>query len=120
VLRACEEYGERTGRRVTLEYVLLGGVNTSAEAAQGVARIARRVRALVNLISFNRVEGSEFHPPDRDELKRFRDILQKSGVPVTQRYRRGRDIAAGCGQLTGRTSSRRSAPGGQPDAETQQ
>lgn len=99
VLAACERYAERTGRRLMIEYVLLGGVNTSKKAAQGVAGIARRLDAMVNLIPFNPVEEHELRGPDRAEIKRFRETLEARGVTVTQRYRRGRDIAAACGQL---------------------
>lgn len=102
VLEACKDYAERTGRRIVLEYVLLGGVNTSAEAARAVAEIARGLRALVNLIEFNPVPECGFRPPARREANEFRAALKKEGVKVSQRFRRGRDILAGCGQLTGK------------------
>jgi len=102
VLDACAYYSERTGRRLLLEYVLLGNVNTSAAAARGVRDIASRLGAKVNLIPFNPVDGCGFRPPRHDEIERFRSLLQERGVTVTQRYRRGRDIAAACGQLRGR------------------
>ncbi|MFH1732768.1 MAG: 23S rRNA (adenine(2503)-C(2))-methyltransferase RlmN [Planctomycetota bacterium] len=101
VLRACEEYARATGRRMALEYVLLGGVNTSADAAAAVAQIAHRLKALVNLIAFNTVSDTGLRAPDRDEAARFRAALEKEDVEVTERYRRGRDIAAACGQLRG-------------------
>jgi len=105
VLKACGEYASRTrrtaGRRVTLEYVLLGGLNTHADCARATAEIALDLRALVNLIAFNPVEGCAFRPPEPQEVQAFRSALRRAGVTVTQRYRRGRDIAAGCGQLRG-------------------
>jgi 23S rRNA (adenine2503-C2)-methyltransferase len=101
VLDACKDYSERTGRRLLIEYVLLRAVNTSARAARATARIARDLGALVNLIALNPVPGCPFRPPTGEEIERFRGILEGEGVPVTQRYRRGRDIAAGCGQLGG-------------------
>jgi 23S rRNA (adenine2503-C2)-methyltransferase len=106
VLEACKEYGESRGGRVTLEYVLLGGVNTSPAAARAVARLARRLGSWVNLIPFNTVPGCGFHPPVRDEVSGFRSELEKEGVRVTQRFRRGRDIAAACGQLKGKHPTR--------------
>ena len=106
VLDACEEYGRGTGRSVTLEYVLLGGVNTSEEDARAVARIAHRLHALVNLIPFNTVHGCGLHPPGPDEVDLFRSHLEQRQVHVTQRYRRGRDIAAACGQLRGKHPAR--------------
>ncbi len=100
VLAACETYAERTGRRLMIEYVLLGGVNTSKKAAKAVAGIADRLDAMVNLIPFNSVEEHPFNQPDRSEIDIFRKTLESRGVNVTERYRRGRDIAAGCGQLS--------------------
>jgi 23S rRNA (adenine2503-C2)-methyltransferase len=101
VLEACGEYAEKTGRRLLIEYVLLDGVNTSLEDAWGVIGIARRLKAMVNLIPFNPVEGCEFRPPERGLVRKFRNLLEEQGVTAAQRYRRGRDIAAGCGQLRG-------------------
>lgn len=102
VIQACDEYAAATGRRILIEYVLIGGVNTGAEAAQAVARIAKRLRAAVNLIPFNTVSGCGLHPPTQDEVAAFRGALSAKGITVTQRYRRGRDINAACGQLSGR------------------
>ena len=99
VLDACSDYADRTGRRLLIEYVLLGGVNTDPPAARGVAKIARSLGALVNLIPFNAVEGCPFRAPTRGERSRFAYILERAGVKVTERYRRGRDISAACGQL---------------------
>ena len=106
VLDACREYSERTGRRIVFEYVLLGGVNTSCSTACALAGLARNLGALVNLISFNPVPQCGFHPPARDEVHLFREVLEKEGVRVTERFRRGRDIAAGCGQLKGKHRAR--------------
>ncbi len=110
VIEACDEYAATTGRRILIEYVLIGGLNTGAEAARAVARIARRLRAAVNLIPFNPVPGCGLHPPTQDEAAAFRGVLTERGIVVTQRYRRGRDINAACGQLSGREG--RPAAGG--------
>lgn len=114
VLEACEQYAERTGRRLMLEYVLLGGVNTSKKAAQAVAGIAKRLNAMVNLIPYNPVAEHDLDGPSRDETDRFRHVLESRGVNVTERYRRGRDIAAGCGQLA---TSRNDRPAKESPAE---
>ncbi len=106
VLRACEYYRDRTGRRATVEYVLLHRVNTSPRAAAALGGIAERIGAHVNLIAFNPVEGARFKPPTRDEMAAFRDALLKRGVAATIRYRRGRDIQAACGQLRGKHSAK--------------
>ena len=102
VLEACEGYARKSGRRILLEYVLLAGVNTSPDHVRVLARIARELRALVNLIPFNPVPGCGFEPPDKDELYRFRAALERAGAKATVRFRRGREISAGCGQLKGR------------------
>jgi len=99
VLDACEKYMNNTGRSVMLEYVLLGGLNTSEKDAGGVADIAKRLGATVNLIEFNRFENCRYQSPQKKEIQRFRAVLENRGVTVIQRYKRGADIAAGCGQL---------------------
>ncbi len=99
LLASVEGYGERSGKPALLEYVLLEGINTGAEAAREVARIAGRLGSKVNLIEYNPVEGIPFRSPSSPETLKFRDLLMTAGVTVTIRFRRGRDIAAGCGQL---------------------
>lgn len=99
VIAACEEFAQRTGRRVLLEYVLLKGVNTDHAAAREVARIARRLEGKVNLIEYNPVAGIPFASPDSRESRQFKSWLEAEGIEVTIRFRRGREIAAGCGQL---------------------
>ena len=101
VLEACREYAARTGRRLLFEYVLIGGLNTSAKAARALGRLARDLHALVNLIALNPVAGCDYAPPTRAEIAEFRSILESEHVGVTQRFRRGSEIAAGCGQLAG-------------------
>ncbi len=101
VIEACGGYAEAAGRRILIEYVLIGGVNAGAEAARAAGRIARRLGAAVNLIPFNPVPGCGLRPPTQDETTAFRAVLAGNGIAVTQRYRRGRDINAACGQLSG-------------------
>ncbi|MBR4748418.1 MAG: 23S rRNA (adenine(2503)-C(2))-methyltransferase RlmN [Abditibacteriota bacterium] len=96
---ACAYYFERTGRRITLEYLLLDGVNTSGEAAEALAGIARRLKAHVNLIPYNPVEGKPFRRPSGRTVSSFAAILGERGVPVTQRLERGSKKGAACGQL---------------------
>jgi 23S rRNA (adenine2503-C2)-methyltransferase len=102
VLRACEEFAQIAGKRVMIEYVLLGGVNTDRQSARELVRIAQRLDNKVNLIEYNPKAPSTFQPPDKDETGRFRQWLEREGVAVTVRFRRGREIAAGCGQLAGK------------------
>ena len=102
VLGACADYAEKTGRRIALEYVLLGGANTSTVAAGALAKIARGLAALVNLIPYNNAGVPGLRQPAKEEVARFRAVLEDRGVEVAERFRRGRDIAAACGQLRGK------------------
>ncbi len=101
VLRACEEYLAGGGRKMTLEYVLIKGQNDAARDAEGLARIARRLKAKVNLIPFSPVPEFSFETPGDEACRRFLQRLEKKGVGATLRRSKGRDIAAACGQLAG-------------------
>nr|WP_246189588.1 23S rRNA (adenine(2503)-C(2))-methyltransferase RlmN [Methylacidimicrobium cyclopophantes] len=99
LLDACEEYSRRKRQRITLEYILLSGVNDSDEDAARLGRIARRLRAKVNLIPYNRVESLPWERPGPVRVNRFESLLQRSGCLVTLRRRKGEEIFAACGQL---------------------
>ena len=99
LLDACQEWFVKTGREITLEYILLGGVNDQPEHAEELARLARTMRANVNLIRYNEVEGVPFARPSTDDVRRFQEILREKHVNTHIRASRGRDIAAACGQL---------------------
>jgi 23S rRNA (adenine2503-C2)-methyltransferase len=97
-------YQEHAGQRVTLEAVLLGGLNTRIEDAEALANFARGLEAVINLIPWNPVEGMNFEgrpivEPEAAELVRFRERLEKLGLKVTMRLRKGRNIGGACGQL---------------------
>lgn len=99
ILDACRYYFERTGREITLEYILLGGVNDRPEHARELARLCRTMRANVNLIRYNEVAELPYkRPPGRDVVV-FQEILRDNGVNAHVRKSRGRDIDAACGQL---------------------
>ncbi|MDR2050912.1 MAG: 23S rRNA (adenine(2503)-C(2))-methyltransferase RlmN [Deltaproteobacteria bacterium] len=95
-LAACPP---RPGESVTFEYLLLGGVNDSPEHARALGRIAADLKAKINLIAYNRVEGSPYAPPDRESILAFERELWKRGLTAVLRKRRGQDIEAACGQL---------------------
>lgn len=100
ILSAARYYFDTTGRRVTFEYVVLGGVNdTEAEAMALVERL-RSTPSHVNLIPWNpALSKMAFQPPAAGSLRRFRRILEEGAISVTQRVERGQGIAAACGQL---------------------
>lgn len=113
VLAASARYVKRTKRRVTFEYILLGGVNDSAETARTLAeRITAHMRASsahVNLIPYNPGPGG-FRRPTVDVMERFARILEDAGITATVRISKGQDIAAACGQL--KVPEGRAAPAG--------
>ncbi|MFM1867732.1 MAG: putative dual-specificity methyltransferase RlmN [Planctomycetota bacterium] len=99
LLDACQEWFVKTGREITLEYILLGGINDRREHAEELARLARTMRANVNLIRYNEVAGVPFSRPKHDDVHVFQEVLRAKHVNVHIRASRGRDIAAACGQL---------------------
>ncbi len=99
LLGACRKWFERTGREITLEYILLRGVNDRPQHARELARVAKTLRGNVNLIRYNQVRGLPFERPIDDDVLTFQEILQQAGVNAHIRASRGRDIAAACGQL---------------------
>jgi 23S rRNA (adenine2503-C2)-methyltransferase len=106
VMDAARSYAERTGRRVTLEYLLLAEVNDEPEHARELAGLVRDLVSHVNLIPWNPAETfSGFRTPGRRRIRAFRRELEAAGVTVTERVERGRDIAAACGQLAAEGAS---------------
>ncbi len=99
LLDSCQKWFAKTGREITLEYILLRGVNDQAEHARELSEVARTIRANVNLIRYNEVGGMPFERPEDDDVRRFQEILRSRGVNTHIRASRGRDIAAACGQL---------------------
>ncbi len=96
---ACAAFVRRGGRRITLEYILIEDINDSLELVRPLARLARTLRARVNLIPYNRVEGLDWRRPPLERQKSFLQALQESGAGATLRQEKGHDIDAACGQL---------------------
>jgi len=105
LIAAAGSYAERTGRRVTFEWCLIGGVNDSPEQADALRALARRAGAHVNVIPMNRIDGSPWGPPDSATARRFLERLR--GVRTTVRDTRGGDVDAACGQLRAGLEQRR-------------
>ncbi len=99
---AIKLYIERTGRRVTFEYVLVRDVNDADAHALGVARLLAGLLCHVNLIPLNPTVNSHYEPSSAERALRFQEILVKNRIQTTVRLRRGQDIQAGCGQLRGK------------------
>ncbi|MFI4898810.1 MAG: 23S rRNA (adenine(2503)-C(2))-methyltransferase RlmN [Phycisphaerales bacterium JB059] len=105
LLGACQKWFKKTGREITLEYILLGGVNDQAEHAEQLAGVAKSLRGNLNLIRYNEVAGLPFQRPESADVARFQEILRARGVNTHIRASRGRDIAAACGQLRHESAS---------------
>lgn len=99
ILAAADEYFRLTGRQVTYEYVLLGGLNDHPTHARELARLLHGRKAHVNLIPFNEVEGLPYRRPSDEALASFIQPLRRAGISVKVRKRKGSEIDAACGQL---------------------
>lgn len=100
LIEACKYYTEKTGRRLTFEYALMGGVNDRAEHAEELARVLSQIPlSHVNLIPVNYVRERDYVRTTRDDIFNFQRILEKNKVNATIRREQGGDIAAACGQL---------------------
>lgn len=99
LLKACKEYCDETGDRVTFEYVLLKGVTDSLEDAHKLFRLTRDIPNKINIIPFNEHPGSGFERPEEKQIVAFQQELIKLGAHVLRRKTMGRDIFAACGQL---------------------
>ncbi len=100
---ACEDYQAQKGRMLTLEYILIAGVNDAIAETKPLAALARRLFAKVNLIPYNPVGGLGWERPGEDACEAFLRALEKQKVTATLRREKGRDIDAACGQLRLRT-----------------
>ena len=92
-------YADKTGRRPSYEYALIGGVNDTAEEIESLVAFCRGTLCHVNLIQLNEVPNSPFRPSTQKKLDEFCKALRQAGVEVTVRNSRGTDIDAACGQL---------------------
>ena len=99
VMDACRYYFDQTGRRVTFEYSLVGGVNDTEEDAGELSALIQGMNCHVNLIPVNPIEERDYVQSDRRVIEAFREKLEKNGINVTVRREMGRDIDGACGQL---------------------
>lgn len=99
--KALKNYTDKTGRRITIEYVLIKGLNDGIEAARETAKLLRDIKCNINLIPYNPINNDGFAKPDSNSIMKFKYILEHSGKKVTIRLERGADIDAACGQLNG-------------------
>ncbi|MCK4512754.1 23S rRNA (adenine(2503)-C(2))-methyltransferase RlmN [bacterium] len=99
LMGALKHYAQTVGRLVTIEYVLMKGVNDSPEMATMLGRLASGMLAKINVICYNEVKGARYKAPDNETFTSFITSLRRQCPTVVRRISRGSDIAAGCGQL---------------------
>jgi 23S rRNA (adenine2503-C2)-methyltransferase len=105
LMEACEDYFRQTGRRITFEYSLLGGVNDTDEDAEALIKLARPLCCHINLIPVNPVRERDFVRPKPGRIREFQNMLEKNKINGTIRREMGRDIDGACGQLRRRHRS---------------
>ncbi len=99
LMEACADYFQKTGRRITFEYALAGGVNDSDEAAERLSALAKPLGCHINLIPINPVKERNFVESKQARVQAFKNKLEKNKINVTIRREMGRDIDGACGQL---------------------
>ncbi|MDD6810284.1 MAG: 23S rRNA (adenine(2503)-C(2))-methyltransferase RlmN [Lachnospiraceae bacterium] len=99
LMEACAYYFEQTGRRITFEYSLVGGVNDTKEDAEELIALARPLNCHINLIPVNPIKERDYVQSDKTAIEAFKNKLEKNRINVTIRREMGRDIDGACGQL---------------------
>ena len=102
--KALKNYIEKTGRRITIEYLLIKDLNDSAESAKELAHYLHDLKCNVNLIPYNPTAKNDYQRPSNNSVMKFKYLLEHSGKKVTVRLERGSDIDAACGQLSGKAN----------------
>ncbi len=107
LLAACKKYTYAKARRVvTMEYVMLDGMNDQPQHAKELSRLLEGLPVKINLIPFNPFKGISYRCSDSHTIRRFRAMLKAAGLVATIRKTRGQDIEAACGQLAGEVRNR--------------
>lgn len=105
LLAECREYVQLTSRRITFEYILLGGVNDLPEHALQLSQLLRGFQTHVNLIPYNPIREADYQRPNSRRIQAFVNVLQQQQIAVSVRYSRGLEADAACGQLRATKSS---------------
>jgi len=104
VKKALQRYFGITGRRITIEYLMIDGVTDTLECAKELAEFLRNLKCNINLIPYNSAVNIDWRKSSKNAIMKFKYILEHSGKKVTIRLERGADIAAACGQLSGKAA----------------
>lgn len=100
--KALKHYIEKTGRRITIEYLLIRDLNDTLQSAKELVDYLHDLKCNINLIPYNSTEKNDYQKPSNNSIMRFKSLLEQSGKKVTVRLERGADIDAACGQLSGK------------------
>lgn len=100
--KALKNYVQKTGRRITIEYLLIKDLNDTLESAKQLVQYINDIKCNVNLIPYNPVDENDYQKPSNNSVMRFKSLIEQSGKKVTIRLERGADIDAACGQLRGK------------------
>ena len=101
--KALKNYIDMTGRRITIEYILIHGFNDTISVAKELALLLKDLKCNINLIPYNSVIENDYKKPSNNDIMKFKYLLEHSGKKVTVRLERGADIDAACGQLRGKS-----------------
>jgi len=110
IMAEVRRYTEVTGRRISFEYLLLGGVNDSIGDARKLVKLIHGIPCKINLMRYNPVDGLKFKRPEEETVAKFRDYLYPRVYAVTVRESRGIDIKGACGQLAGEVAGNLNLP----------
>ena len=99
---ALKYYVDKTGRRITIEYLLIKGLNDTISSAKQLAAYLKDIKCNINLIPYNPTAKNDYKRPDNSSIMKFKALMEHSGKKVTVRLERGADIDAACGQLSGK------------------
>jgi len=100
--KALKNYTDKTGRRITIEYLLIKDLNDTVECAKQLASYLKDIKCNINLIPYNPTEKNDYQRPSNNSIMKFKYLMEHSGKKVTVRLERGADIDAACGQLRGK------------------
>ncbi len=102
VIETLKDLVDTTGRRATIEYTIIKGVNDSLEQAKEILKLLKGLHCNINIIPYNNACNKKFEKPSEEHINKFKFILERSSYKVTVRLERGADIDAACGQLSGK------------------
>ncbi|MFI3301013.1 MAG: 23S rRNA (adenine(2503)-C(2))-methyltransferase RlmN [Candidatus Gastranaerophilales bacterium] len=100
--KSLKNYVSKTGRRITIEYLLIKDLNDTVESAKELVRYLKDIKCNVNLIPYNATSENDYQRPSNNSIMRFKSLIEATGKKVTVRLERGADIDAACGQLKGK------------------